>query len=132
MSAFALSPAGETQCGGTALAAAIAACQRAVAPSRALDSRIALAVFPALCELSVVDVGIWTHADGTRARALRYSTSRTAATTLVPPGCWIEPGERGNKVAGAHGEWAGTHAIGAIALCIAALSAKIAELAHGV
>jgi hypothetical protein len=132
MSAFALSPAGETQCGGTALAAAIAAGQRAVAPSRALDSRIALAVFPALCELSVVEEGIWTHADGTRARALRYSTSRTAATTLVPPGCWIEPVERGAIVAGAHGEWAGIHEIDAIALCIAALSAKIAELAHGV
>lgn len=132
MSAFAWSPTGETQFGGTALAAAIATCQRALGPSRALDSQIALAVFPGLRELAVVKEGIWTHADGTRVRALRYSASRTAATTLVPPGCWIEPDERGAIVAGAHGEWADNHQIDAIALCIAALSAKIAELAHGV
>lgn len=132
MSAPARSHAGEAQFGGTALAAAIAACQRSAGPSRALDSQIALAVFPALNELPVVEEGIWMHADGTRVRALRYSASRMAATTLLPPGCWIEPDQRGTTVAGALGEWAGTHEIDAIALCIAALSAKMAELAHGV
>lgn len=132
MSACALSPAGETEFGGTALAAAIATCQRAVAPSRALDSQIALAVFPGLRELAAVEEGIWTHADGTRVRALRYSASRMAASTLLPLGCWIEPDQRGTTVAGAHGEWAGIHERDAIALCIAALSAKMAELAHGV
>lgn len=71
MSACALSPVGETQFGGTA----IAACQRAVAPSRTLDSQIALAVFPALRELSVVEEGIWTDADGTRARAWLFGFS---------------------------------------------------------
>jgi hypothetical protein len=121
---------GETHPGAAALASAIAACQRAAGTSRALDAQIALAVFPALGDLPAVDEGIWVDADGTRVRALRYSASRVAAATLVPPGCWIEPGERGNLIAGAHGEWAGTHEVDAIALCIAALSAKIAELSR--
>lgn len=108
----------------SALACAIAACQHAAEPSRALDAQIALAVFPALADLPAVDEGIWAHPDGTRVRALRYSACRTAATTLVPPGCWIEARGRESIVCGAHGEWAGTHENEAIALCIAALSAR--------
>ena len=120
-----------TQSDKTALAAAIAACRRTAAPSRHLDAQIALAVFPALAGLPTVDEAIWLQEDGTRVRALRYSTARTAATTLVPSGCWIDTDTRGSIVCGAHGEWTGAHEIEAIALCIAALSARIAEAAHG-
>lgn len=121
----------DTNCDKPALAVAIAACQRAGGPSRQLDAQIALAVFPALAGLPAVDEAIWQQGDGTRVRALRYSAARTAATTLVPPGCWIDTDTRQSIVCGAHGEWAGTHEAEAIALCIAALSARIAEAAHG-
>src|SRR3546814_17510248 len=80
--------------GGAQLAVTIAACQLAITPSRALDGEIALAVFPALIELPRVEAGIWSQADGTRVRALRYSEVRSAAATLVPPGCSIRSEER--------------------------------------
>lgn len=131
MSALASLPVRETLRGELALASAIAACQRSIRPGRALDALIALAVFPGLGELPVVAEGIWVHGDGARVRALRYSASRTAAASLVPAGCWVETCEDGSIVCGAHGEWAGTHKNEAIALCIAALSARIAEAGHG-
>jgi hypothetical protein len=112
------------------LVAAIAACKAAVVPARALDAQIAAAVFPALVELHSIDAGIWRSRDGTRIRALLYSRSRAAAATLVPPGCWIEADERGTVVAGAAGEWVGAHPVAPIALCIAALDARLAEAAH--
>ena len=126
MSALTQPRIGARRPGTTALADAIRACQRAAAPGRALDAYIACAVFPALGELAIVGLGIWLHPDGIRVRALRYSASCTAATTLVPPGCWIEPSRSRTIVAGAQGEWAGTHQIDALALCIAALGARIA------
>ena len=116
---------------GNGLAAAVAACQKATAPSRELDSRIAMAVFPALIALPVVEAGIWLQQDGTRVRALRYSEARSAAATLVPAGCWIDNNDWGIIVSGANGEWTGTHPHKAISLCIAALCARIAEVRHG-
>lgn len=107
-------------------AAAIAACRAADAPSRDLDARIARAVFPALAALPPVEPGVWQGEDGGRVRALRYTGSRSAAATLVPPGCWIDAGGSAVTVAGAEGEWTGTHPVEAIALCIAALRARLA------
>lgn len=104
---------------------AIAACERAAGPDRALDGRIALAVFPALADLPMIGPGVWRHEDGSRVRALRYSANRAAAATLVPPGCWIEGGDdRAIVVAGPNGVWSGAHEVAAIALCLAALRAR--------
>lgn len=108
------------------LAPVIEACVRATAPGRGLDMRIALAVFPALCELVPVDEGVWRQADGTHARALRYSASRSAALTLVPPGYWLEAEEMAVRVCGASGVWIGIHQLEAIRICIAALRARAA------
>lgn len=113
-----------------ALAGAIAACRRATAPSRALDAQIALAVFPSLIELQDADTGIWIQADGTRVRALRYSEARSAAATLVPPGFWIEETGASTAVLGPDGTWADGHRDHVIALCIAALSARLAGAAR--
>lgn len=113
------------------LVAAVAACQNATDPSRKLDSQIAMAVLPALIELPVLDTGIWLQHDGTRVRALRYSEARSAASTLVPTGCWIDSDDLQIIVSGASGEWSGTHPHEAISLCIAALSARIAEVRDG-
>src|SRR3546814_5599772 len=80
----------------------------------------------ALCSLPVLDTAIWRHEDGTRVRALRYSASHAAATALVPAGCWLE--DQGNgaaRVCGADGEWEGIHSVKEIAICIAALKARI-------
>src|SRR3546814_11601100 len=66
------------------------------------------------------------RSDGTRVRALRYSASHAAATALVPAGCWLE--DQGNgaaRVCGADGEWEGIHSVKEIAICIAALKARI-------
>lgn len=117
--------------GPTTLADAIAACEQAQAPGRALDSLIALAVFSALADLPGIETGVWQHEDGSRVRALLYTASRAAAATLVPPGCWIESEGGGHiVVAGADGTWAGTHPEEAIALCIAALRARAATARH--
>src|SRR3546814_13765174 len=59
-------------------------------------------------------------------RSLRYSASHAAATALVPAGCWLE--DQGNgaaRVCGADGEWEGIHSVKEIAICIAALKARI-------
>jgi hypothetical protein len=110
------------------LADAIAACEAAQGPDRKLDGLIALAVFPALADLPMLDEGVWRHEDGSRVRALLYSATRAAAATLVPQGCWIEDiSENGAAtVAGAEGEWTGRHPADAIALCLAALRARAA------
>lgn len=109
------------------LEAALVACKGADRSSRELDAGIALAVFPSLAELTSIEAGVWRQADGTHARALRYSSSREAAASIVPPGCWIESGPGRPRVAGPAGEWDGSHEVRAIALCIAALSARIGE-----
>ena len=108
---------------------AIEACKAATAASRQLDALIAMAVFPALTELSGVEAGIWRQDNGARVRALLYSSSQSAATTLIPPGCWIEMAQGDVIVLGTRGEWHGSHPIDAIALCIAALNARLAEVA---
>ncbi len=72
------------------LHAAASACDSATSADRALDAVIALAVFPGLACLARVETGVWQHADGARIRVLRYTSNRSAATTLVPPGHWIE------------------------------------------
>lgn len=82
--------------------------------------------------LPVIAPGTWLHADGARIRALRYSAVRSAAATLVPAGCWIDVDERGVVIiTGEHGEWIGGHPVPPIALCIAALNARIAEVHQG-
>jgi hypothetical protein len=65
-------------------------CDGASGPSRELDTRIALAVTPRLRLLASVAPGIWAHPDGSRVRALRYSSLTAAALTLVPDSHWIE------------------------------------------
>ncbi|MEZ5656289.1 MAG: hypothetical protein R3E04_10470 [Sphingobium sp.] len=110
----------------SALNAAVRACAGASAADRQLDAIIASAVFPALTSLPALDTAVWRHNDGTRVRALRYSGSRSAATTLVPAGCWLEDGGKGiARVCGPEGEWEGIHSLGEIAICIAALKARI-------
>lgn len=123
----ALQSAPEPQSGSALLHGAIALCRTARAPSRALDARIALAVFPGLGALRPVETGIWVQADGSRVRALRYSASAAIAKTLVPAGYWSECDASGVRVCGARGQWAGDHDHEAIALCISALAARLAE-----
>lgn len=112
------------------LADALAACRVAGASSRELDARIALAIFPALRTLCPIEPGVWRQDDGNRVRALLYSAARRAAATLVPQGCWIETNKRGTVVLGEYGNWVGAHPVEAIALCIAALDARLAEVSH--
>ena len=110
---------------GAILAAAITACRLARLPSRLLDAQIALAVFPALADLTVIEAGVWRQDDGAPARALRYSSSRFAASTLVPTGFWLEDRGFDTCVCGVSREWLGVHAIEALAICIAALHARL-------
>jgi hypothetical protein len=63
--------------------------EAAAGADRALDAEIAMAVFPPLRALQAVSPGIWIDEAGGRVRALRYTGSRTAATTLVPIGHWL-------------------------------------------
>jgi hypothetical protein len=116
--------------GQSRLRDAVVACEAARAPSRRLDARIAVAVFPGLATLPVLGEGVWRHADGSRVLALRYSSSRPAATSLMPPGWWIESSAGDVTVAGPAGNASGAHPVEAIALCIAALRARIAELSR--
>lgn len=104
---------------------AIAACATASAPSRRLDATIGRAVFPGLALLEELEPGIWRRGDGGRVRALNYSRSWTAATTLVPTGCWIEHDCAEVIVVGARGGSRGSHDFLHIALCIAALRARL-------
>jgi hypothetical protein len=60
------------------------------APDRQLDARIAVAMFPALVDLPRIEEAVWLHHDGSRVRALRYTFAIAAATTLIPPGHWLE------------------------------------------
>ncbi|MFD2498766.1 hypothetical protein ACFSTI_07755 [Rhizorhabdus histidinilytica] len=82
--------------------------------------------FPGARRTAAGRAGSLAGEDGSRVRALRYTGSRIAAATLVPPGCWIDTEGSEVVVAGAEGEWSGTHAVEAIALCIAALRARLA------
>lgn len=65
-------------------------CEAARGADRALDAQIALAMFPDLAGLKSIAVAIWKHPDGSRIRALRYSFTSEAASTLVPAGHWVE------------------------------------------
>jgi hypothetical protein len=111
----------------SALSSAIDLCRQAKAPDRQLDVDIARAVFPSLADLHVLEIGVWRHGDGTRVRALRYSASASAARTLVPAGCWIEQSGRQVRVCGARSEWVEAHPVEALAICAAALSARLGE-----
>lgn len=113
---------------GTALAAlrgAIASCLAATAPSRELDAAIGKAIFPALADLEELEPGIWRQQDGSRVRALNYSRTWSAAATLVPAGCWIENDCLDVIVMSADDTSRGTHDILTIALCLAALRARV-------
>ena len=114
----------------SSIEAVIQSCKRAETPTRELDAEIALALFPSLRALAPIAPGIWQNTDGSHVRALRYSSSWAAAATIVPPGCWIEAGSAGPRVAGPGGEWDGVHEMRAIALSIAALGARIGEDSH--
>jgi hypothetical protein len=61
-------------------------CDGASLPSRELDERIALAVSPSLRLLASLEPGVWTHPDGSRVRAPRYSSSTKDALALIPDG----------------------------------------------
>jgi hypothetical protein len=78
-----------------------------------------------MAELHPEAAGIWRGEDGLRVRALLYSSTCSAAATLVPPGYWIEDREDGVAVVGPGGEWTGVHESRAIALCLAALRARL-------
>ncbi|AKM09108.1 hypothetical protein AB433_02625 [Croceicoccus naphthovorans] len=110
------------------LAQAIAACRGARSTSRELDATIAFAVFPALNELRNLEPGIWQAADGSHVRALRYSDTWRAAATLPPAGHWIDIEGGIVSVTGPEGFWTAQHQSLTIALCIASLKAKVAEL----
>lgn len=110
----------------TPLSSALEVCRAAASASRVLDAAIALAVFPALGELTSLEDGVWSHADGSRIRALRYTGSRAAATTLVPQGSWIEAERGGVTVVGPGGSWSAVHDEEPMAICIASLLARLA------
>lgn len=109
---------------------AISACQGACEPDRDIDARIALAVFPALRSLTVIAPGVWLQDDGNHVRALLYTATCRAAAMLVPSGYWIEAGPQGTTVVGELGQWTAHHPVEAIALCMAALDARRAELSY--
>lgn len=113
---------------GTALAplrGAIASCLAATAPSRELDAAIGKSIFPALADLEELEPGIWRQQDGNRVRALNYTRTWSAAASLVPAGCWIEHDCLDVIVVSAEDRSRGTHDILPIALCLAALRARM-------
>lgn len=120
---------------GTALAplrGAIATCLAATAPSRELDAAIGKAIFPALADLEELEPGIWCQQDGSRVRALNYTRTWSAAATLVPAGCWIEHDCLDVIIMSAGGTSRGTHDILPIALCLAALRARMRTADAGI
>lgn len=82
----------------------------------------------------MVDQAARLHADGSRVRALHYSASRAAASTLVPCGCWLDVEDGRANVSDGAGTWCGIHHVSPIAVCIAALSARfemsLGEICH--
>ncbi len=103
----------------------ISSCLAATAPSRELDAAICRAIFPALADLEELEPGIWRQRDGNRVRALNYTRTWSAAATLVPAGCWIEHDCLDVIVMSTEGASRGTHDILTIALCLAALRARV-------
>lgn len=117
------------------LNAVASACESASSDDRALDALIALAVFPGLAGLARVEAGVWLHADGARIRALRYTSDRTAAATLVPGGHWIEIDPANFHRAWIHGPLSGSscsalNPLPALALTAAALRAQAHHLSR--
>lgn len=109
----------------TPLRSAIASCLAAAAPSRELDAAIGKAIFPALADLEELAPGIWRQQDGSRVRALNYTRTWSSAASLVPAGCWIEHDCLDVIVMSARDASRGTHDILTIALCVAALRARM-------
>ena len=107
------------------LSRAINACMLATAASRDLDATICTAAFPALAQMEELEPGIWRGDNGERVRALRYSRIWKAAATLVPAGFWIEHDCGDVIVHGSDGEARGNHDILPIALCLAAMRARV-------
>ena len=103
----------------------IKACMLATAASRGLDATICAAAFPSLAEMEELEPGIWRGSNGERVRALRYSRIWKAAATLVPAGFWIEHDCGDVIVHGSDGEARGNHDILPIALCLAAMRARV-------
>lgn len=115
---------------GVRLAELAYRCIAAGEPSRELDAKIAMGVFPELRKFVVLTPGVWAHADGGRVRALRYSGSFAAAASLVPAGDWFEEetGPRHRILVHSHRlslpPASATHAVAALALAAAALLAR--------
>jgi hypothetical protein len=107
-----------------ALLGAADACEHARCPARHLDERIALAIFPSLRDLDVAGEAVWRHPDGTRVRALHYSSSSVAASTLVPQGCWIESDGDDVRILGGSRIARSRHSVKALAIVAAALRAQ--------
>lgn len=99
-------------------------CEHARCAARDLDGQIALAVFPSLGNLPVAGKAVWKHPDGTRIRALHYSSSIAAASTLVPQGCWIEWEGDEVEIMGGSCISRARHPVKALALTAAALRAR--------
>lgn len=112
-----------------ALLGAAAACEVAAWPDRLLDARIALAVFPAMRLLPVIAVAIWRHPDGSRIRALNYTSSPFSAMTLLPSGHWLEKEPSPSLVFWARSldsidDVSGNHTVSALAIAAALLRAR--------
>lgn len=112
-------------------------CDGAVAPSREIDMLVALAVSPRLRLLASLAPGVRSLPDGSPVKAPRYTSSTTAALTLVPDGHFIEYNPRAAgriEIRGPGGErvvgW-GRNTHFPLAACAAALRA-LARLADGV
>lgn len=125
-------PATTRRVSDDALLHAIHECERSHGPSRELDAKIAIAVFPALAELPELGPGIWQNADGSRVRALHYSSVWKAAATLPPAGHWIDKDEGLVSVSGPDGVWTAHHPNQTIALCLASLRSRAADENNGI
>lgn len=119
------------KCLDEALSDTIHECERLASPSRELDAKIAVAVFPALADLPALAPGIWRHEDGSRIRALRYSSSWSAAATLPAAGHWIDVDQNTVRVSGPNGVWTASHPDKTIALCLASLLSRAVESGNG-
>jgi hypothetical protein len=109
-------------------------CIAAGEPSRELDAKIAMGIFPDLRKLVMLTPGVWVHPDGGRVRALRYSGSFSAASSLVPAGKWFEEEAGPRHTFSVHSHRlsqppvSATHGIAALALAAAALLARAQHL----
>lgn len=112
-------------------------CIAAGEPSRELDAKIAMGIFPELRKFVMLTSGVWVHPDGGHVRALRYSGSFAAASSLVPAGDCFEERAGPRHTISVHSHRrslppaSATHGIAALALAAAALLARAQYLQQG-